>query len=166
MIAPNPLRGAAHVIVPSLACIYCLANAGKSLAPFGLTAAQKISHYCHRVTPNLLAMFASGRPGLLEIERSITLPSFSPIAIQSEHPVVEAGVYRYVRHPSYAGLLLAFLGLGVFFANWLSIFGLLVPITFSVVHRVVREERALLTFLGAPYAAYCSRTKRFIPWVI
>lgn len=75
-------------------------------------------------------------------------------------------MYRFVRHPSYAGLLLAFIGLGVFFANWLSIFGLLIPITFFVVRLVVREERALLTFLGAPYAAYCSRTKRFIPWVI
>ncbi len=88
------------------------------------------------------------------------------VAIQSDHPVVEAGVYRYVRHPSYAGLLLAFIGLGVFFANWLSILGLLIPITFSVVHRVIREERALSTFLGTPYTAYCSRTKRFIPWVI
>ena len=88
------------------------------------------------------------------------------VAIHSDHPVVEKGPYRFVRHPSYSGLLLAFVGLGVFFASWLSILLLLVPIVLAVVNRVVKEERALLSFLGAPYAAYCARTKRFVPWVI
>src|SRR5678816_401876 len=36
------------------------------------------------------------------------------VAIHSDHVVVEKGLYRYMRHPSYTGLLLAFLGLGVF----------------------------------------------------
>jgi protein-S-isoprenylcysteine O-methyltransferase Ste14 len=88
------------------------------------------------------------------------------VAIHADHPVVEAGLYRYVRHPSYAGLLLAFVGLGVFFANWLSILGLLVPITLAVLNRVAREEEALLASLGLRYAAYCTRTKRFIPGMI
>ncbi|MFI5179792.1 MAG: methyltransferase family protein [Thermoanaerobaculia bacterium] len=85
------------------------------------------------------------------------------VAILADHSVVETGPYRFVRHPSYSGLLLAFVGLGLFFANWLSILGLLVPITLAVLNRVVTEERALLSSLGPPYAAYCARTKRFIP---
>jgi protein-S-isoprenylcysteine O-methyltransferase len=88
------------------------------------------------------------------------------VAIHSDHVVVQAGLYRLVRHPSYTGLLMAFLGLGVFFANWLSILGLLVPITLAVVNRVVKEEQALLAALGSEYAAYCARTKRFIPGVL
>jgi protein-S-isoprenylcysteine O-methyltransferase len=88
------------------------------------------------------------------------------VAIHSDHPVVEKGPYRFVRHPSYSGLLLAFIGLGVFFANSLSILVLLVPIVLAVINRVVTEERALLSFLGPPYAAYCARTKRFVPRVI
>jgi protein-S-isoprenylcysteine O-methyltransferase len=88
------------------------------------------------------------------------------VAIHKDHPLVETGLYRYIRHPSYAGLLLAFLGLGVYFANWLSIVALLVPITLAVVNRVVKEERVLLASLGAPYAAYCERTKRLIPGVL
>jgi protein-S-isoprenylcysteine O-methyltransferase len=87
------------------------------------------------------------------------------VAIHSDHVVVQAGLYRLVRHPSYTGLLVAFLGLGVFFANWLSIVGLLVPITLAVLNRVEKEEHALLTSLGSEYAAYCARTKRFIPWL-
>jgi len=88
------------------------------------------------------------------------------VAIHFDHVVVQAGLYRLVRHPSYTGLLVAFLGLGVFFANWLSIFGLLLPITLAVLNRVVKEEQALLISLGSDYAAYCARTKRFIPGVL
>jgi protein-S-isoprenylcysteine O-methyltransferase len=88
------------------------------------------------------------------------------VAIRSDHPVVEKGPYRFVRHPSYSGLLLAFIGLGVFFGSWLSILLLLVPIVLAVVNRVAKEERALLSSLGPPYAVYCARTKRFIPRVV
>ena len=88
------------------------------------------------------------------------------VAIHSDHVVVQTGVYRLIRHPSYSGLLLAFLGLGLFFANWLSIVGLLVPITLGVFNRVVKEEQALLGSLGPEYAAYCARTKRFIPGLL
>ena len=85
------------------------------------------------------------------------------VAIHSDHAVVQTGLYRVMRHPSYTGLLIAFLGLGVFFADWLSIIGLLVPITLGVLNRVAKEEQALLASLGTAYAAYCKRTKRFIP---
>jgi protein-S-isoprenylcysteine O-methyltransferase len=87
------------------------------------------------------------------------------VAIHTDHPVVERGPYRFIRHPSYSGLLLAFIGLSVSFQSWLSILVLLVPIVPAVANRVSKEERALLSFLGPPYAAYCVRTKRFIPWV-
>ncbi len=43
----------------------------------------------------------------------LTLGRFftAAIAIHEGQPVITAGPYRYVRHPSYTGLLLAFLGL-------------------------------------------------------
>ena len=88
------------------------------------------------------------------------------VAIHPDHQVIQTGLYRLVRHPSYAGLLVAFLGLGLFFANWLSLILLLVPIALAVTNRVVKEERVLLEALGAPYAEYCARTKRFIPGVL
>ena len=87
------------------------------------------------------------------------------IAIHEGQPVITAGPYRYVRHPSYTGLLLAFLGLGVFFGNWLSMIVLFVPITFAVIHRIRLEESVLEGALGPAYSEYCARTKRLIPGV-
>jgi protein-S-isoprenylcysteine O-methyltransferase len=87
------------------------------------------------------------------------------IAIHEGQPVITAGPYRYVRHPSYTGLLLAFLGLGVFLGNWLSVIVLFVPITFAVIHRIRLEESVLAGALGPAYSAYCARTKRLIPGV-
>ncbi|HPC11376.1 MAG TPA: isoprenylcysteine carboxylmethyltransferase family protein, partial [candidate division Zixibacteria bacterium] len=69
----------------------------------------------------------------------------------------------WVRHPSYTGLLIAFLGLGIAYANWLSLVMLMVPITTAVVHRIVREEQALHSALGPVYTAYCARVKRLVP---
>ncbi len=87
------------------------------------------------------------------------------VAVRPDHALVETGLYRYVRHPSYAGLLLAFGGLGTFFGNWLGLVVLLVPIALALAHRIAVEEAALGRALGAEYTSYCARTKRLVPGV-
>jgi protein-S-isoprenylcysteine O-methyltransferase Ste14 len=87
------------------------------------------------------------------------------VAIQRGHTVVERGLYGVIRHPSYAGLLLAFLGVSLLYVNWMSIVVLMVPVTLGVLNRIAKEERALLDALGPAYADYCARTKRLIPGV-
>lgn len=87
------------------------------------------------------------------------------VAVHTDHSLVETGLYRYVRHPSYAGLLLAFGGLGMFFGNWLGLVLLMVPIVAALTHRISVEEAALGRVLGAAYADYCARTKRLLPGV-
>ena len=85
------------------------------------------------------------------------------VAIQDAHRLVESGPYRFVRHPSYSGLLLAFLGLGLAFGSWLSILALVVPIFGAVSCRIAAEERALLAAFASVYGDYCARTKRLVP---
>jgi protein-S-isoprenylcysteine O-methyltransferase len=98
----------------------------------------------------------------------VTLGRFftTDVAIHEGQRVVTAGPYRYVRHPSYSGLLLAFLGLGVYFGNWLSVVALMLPITLAVLHRIRIEEAVLLSALGPDYTAYCARTRRLVPGVL
>lgn len=87
------------------------------------------------------------------------------VAIASDHKLVDGGPYRRVRHPSYTGALMAFLGLGLCLGNWLAIFALTVPIYLVFLRRMRVEEAALLQGLGTPYQSYMQRTKRLIPGV-
>jgi protein-S-isoprenylcysteine O-methyltransferase len=87
------------------------------------------------------------------------------VAIAADHQLVDQGPYRYMRHPSYTGALLAFLGLGLTLANWASLAVLLVPVFLAFGRRMRVEEAALLQGLGAPYRLYMDRTKRLIPGI-
>jgi protein-S-isoprenylcysteine O-methyltransferase Ste14 len=87
------------------------------------------------------------------------------VSISAEHKLIESGPYRYIRHPTYTGALLAFLGLGFCFGNWLSILFLTLPIIAAFLWRIGVEERALLQALGQNYRAYAERTRRLIPFV-
>jgi protein-S-isoprenylcysteine O-methyltransferase len=89
---------------------------------------------------------------------------FTPaVTIQDQHRVVTTGLYRRLRHPSYSGLLLAFLGLAYSYGNWLSLAAVIVPITAAVLYRIHVEEAAMMETFGQEYAQYCSRTQRLIP---
>jgi protein-S-isoprenylcysteine O-methyltransferase len=113
-----------------------------------------------------IVLMASGL--LLRWISIITLGRFFTVnvAAHADHKLVDFGPYRLVRHPSYTGLLIAFLGLGVFFGSWLGILILLVPITAALLYRIRVEEAALAGALGADYAAYRGRTKRLIPGLL
>lgn len=87
------------------------------------------------------------------------------VAIAADHQLVDSGPYRSVRHPSYTGALLMFLGLGMSFDNWLSLLLAVAPAGWAFRHRMGVEEAALSRALGAPYLNYMARTKRLIPGV-
>ena len=53
----------------------------------------------------------------------ITLGRFFTVdvTIEKDHELVERGPFRIVRHPSYTGVLLAFVGLGMSLGNWAAL---------------------------------------------
>ena len=87
------------------------------------------------------------------------------VAIAADHRVVDTGSYRWIRHPSYTGALLAFVGLGICYRNWLGLSVLVIPTTLAFLRRIQIEEAALLAALGESYAQYRARTWRLIPFV-
>lgn len=87
------------------------------------------------------------------------------VAIASDHRVVSDGPYRFVRHPSYSGVFLLFIGLGLLLFNWLSAVILIVPVFLLFLYRMRVEEQALVQALGAPYVDYMARTKRLVPFL-
>lgn len=86
------------------------------------------------------------------------------VAIHSLHEVVVTGPYRHIRHPSYAGALLAFLGLALCLGNWASLAMVMLPVTWAFARRISIEEHALANALGRPYTNYMQRTKRLVPY--
>jgi protein-S-isoprenylcysteine O-methyltransferase Ste14 len=92
--------------------------------------------------------------------------SFSAnVAIRAEQTVQRTGLYRIVRHPSYLGLLLIFLAVGLHARNWLGLADVVVPTTLALLYRIRIEEAALHDHFGEDYAAYSRETKRLIPGV-
>lgn len=87
------------------------------------------------------------------------------VAIAADHRLNDTGPYRFVRHPSYTGALIAFLGIGLCLANWVSLAFLTLPILAVFVRRMRIEEAALLRAFGDGYRSYMNRTKRLIPAV-
>jgi protein-S-isoprenylcysteine O-methyltransferase Ste14 len=82
--------------------------------------------------------------------------------LQRDHAVVASGLYRYIRHPIYTGDLLLLAGLELALNSWLVLGVALIAAVVS--QKAAREEKDLVG--GIPdYAAYCRRTKRFIPFV-
>jgi protein-S-isoprenylcysteine O-methyltransferase len=87
------------------------------------------------------------------------------VAIATDHRLIDTGPYRFIRHPSYTGALMAFLGLGLCMANWASLAALIVPVWLVFLRRMQVEETALLRAFAASYEDYMQRTKRLIPGV-
>lgn len=92
--------------------------------------------------------------------------SFSAnVAIHQSQKVHRTGLYRVVRHPSYLGLLLVFLAIGLHSRNWIGFAVVLLPTTAALLYRIHVEEAALNLALGDEYAEYSRVTKRLIPGV-
>ena len=85
------------------------------------------------------------------------------VQIAPDHQLVDAGPFHWLRHPSYTGILLAFLGFSLALGNWVALFVIMVPITAAFVRRMNVEEQALQGALGQSYIAYRARTKRLVP---
>ena len=77
--------------------------------------------------------------------------------------LVTTGIYRAVRHPIYAGLVLGTLGWGLLMNSLLGvILALVLFLFFDVKSR--REERWLLQTYP-DYAQYRRRVRKLIPWI-
>ena len=79
--------------------------------------------------------------------------------------VVSNGPYRWVRHPSYTGLLVIVCGFGLAKGNWLALAVCVVVPLPALLRRIQVEEAELNRVLGDPYRIYQTRTRRLIPGV-
>jgi protein-S-isoprenylcysteine O-methyltransferase Ste14 len=87
------------------------------------------------------------------------------VAIRKNHKIKQDGIYGLVRHPSYAGSILSFIGFGISLNNWLSLILVSIPVTIAMLYRMKIEERLLVEQFSSDYQDYMKRTYRLIPWI-
>jgi protein-S-isoprenylcysteine O-methyltransferase Ste14 len=85
------------------------------------------------------------------------------VEVDPGQAIVSNGPYRWVRHPSYTGLLLIVAGFGLAVGNWLALAACLALPLPAVLRRIRVEEAELTRVLGEDYRTYQTRTKRLVP---
>ncbi|MCI4365287.1 MAG: isoprenylcysteine carboxylmethyltransferase family protein [Thermoplasmata archaeon] len=89
---------------------------------------------------------------------------FSPtVVIRADHRIVRDGPYRWIRHPSYTGLVLIVAGIGLILG---AVFGVLLALGVASIglgYRIHVEEQALVERFGEEYGRYRESTWTLLP---
>jgi protein-S-isoprenylcysteine O-methyltransferase Ste14 len=115
--------------------------------------------------PASIAVLAAGLA--VRIVAIVTLGrAFSAnVATHADQQLQRSGLYSVVRHPSYLGMEIIFLALGLHTGDWACLAVDLIPPTLAVLYRISVEEEALRALFGAEYEQYCRTTKRLVPGI-
>jgi protein-S-isoprenylcysteine O-methyltransferase Ste14 len=87
------------------------------------------------------------------------------VTIRETHRLHRSGLFRFMRHPSYTGMLLIFLALGLRMQNWIALVSVTLPPFIALLYRIHVEEAALTGAFGEQYRDYSRTTKRLIPGI-
>ncbi len=103
----------------------------------------------------------------LRVSAFHTLGEYFTFHVQTseDQPVITTGPYRFVRHPSYSGLELIFVGVGLLYGNWLGLAALASLPMVAIFYRIRIEERVLGAELGDAYRSFASSRARMVPYV-
>jgi protein-S-isoprenylcysteine O-methyltransferase Ste14 len=82
--------------------------------------------------------------------------------IHRSEGLVTDGIYRFIRHPQYVGLLLIIFG---WLLHWPTLLTLILfPLILTLYYRLaVSEDAALVQSFGAAFENYKRKTPRFFP---
>lgn len=87
------------------------------------------------------------------------------VEVEESQKIVQKGPYKFIRHPSYSGIILFCIGYGLAVQNWLSLIIAISLPTIALLYRIKIEEEALVKGIGTDYEAYQKKTKKLIPGI-
>ena len=85
------------------------------------------------------------------------------VQLYADRRLITHGPFAIVRHPMYAGLILASMGGLFIYRTWTLVFTM---IFLGLVRRARREEQALAAEFGEEWEEYCRRVPGWIPCVL
>ena len=86
------------------------------------------------------------------------------IDMKAGHQLIRHGPYGIVRHPIYAGFMLATLGTAIAFGEWSGLVAVLLIVT-GWGYKARLEEKALREHFGAQYDLYSEQVNALIPFI-
>lgn len=84
--------------------------------------------------------------------------------LKQGHAVIKTGIYRYIRHPQYASKMLVYLGLFLFFKDFLFLLVFLFSIPLMYI-QAKSEEKLLIKVFGEEYKGYQLASGMFLPLI-
>jgi protein-S-isoprenylcysteine O-methyltransferase Ste14 len=87
------------------------------------------------------------------------------LRVGGDQHIVTRGPYRLIRHPGYAGSLLAWTGYCLGVGNWIALVAVAALMLLAYTWRISSEERMLARHFGDQYRAYQRHTARLIPYL-
>lgn len=115
----------------------------------------------------LVGALGLGGGTMLRIQAIRTLGASFTGTVQTteDQPLIQTGPYRWLRHPSYTGMLTAFLGECVLMKSVLGALFVGLAMVPVYVYRIRVEETAMRTQFGQRYEDFRARTWALVPWL-
>ena len=98
---------------------------------------------------------------ILSLKKAFTVK----VTILKGHKLKSDGVYLWMRHPSYTGMYIYALGLGIALHSFLSIAILLWGVWYTTHNRIPVEEAVLEGHFGQEYRDYKAKTWKLFPLI-
>ena len=80
-----------------------------------------------------------------------------------DHKIIDSGPYKYIKHPAYAGMIVAHFGIVLYFFNLVTFMIFFLALIPAIILRIFVEEKTLFKITG--YYDYAANRKRLIPLI-
>ena len=81
----------------------------------------------------------------------------------NEHKIIITGPYKHIRHPAYAGMIIANIGIVIYFFNRITFSAFLLILFPAIILRIYIEEKTLFKIDG--YFEFAKTRKRILPLI-
>jgi len=87
------------------------------------------------------------------------------VILHKDHQLIQTGLYKKLRHPSYTGIMVTLMGFGLSLNHYWSLLMVVSIFFIALQNRIRIEENALLQQFGDQYRHYQKNTARLFPFI-